>query len=103
MDREWAKAFYISQPWRQCRAGYIKSVGGLCERCLERGIYTPGAEVHHKIKLTPRNVSNPDVALNWANLELLCKDCHMEEHRVNRHRWRVDKEGTLEIVGEIGG
>jgi len=95
--REWARRFYCSKAWIRCRQGYAKSVGGLCERCLSKGIYTPGVEVHHKVKLTPRNVRNPDVALNWDNLELLCKDCHMEEHHTNQHRWRVDDEGTLKI------
>jgi len=36
--------------------------------------------VHHKIKLTPYNVNNPEVALNWENLQLLCIDCHNREH-----------------------
>lgn len=99
-DRSWAKQFYVSSAWIRCRTAYAKSVGGLCERCLERGVYTPGTEVHHKIKLTPKNVRDPSVALNWDNLELLCKDCHMEEHNVSRRRWKVDDEGTLILLNE---
>jgi 5-methylcytosine-specific restriction endonuclease McrA len=95
----WARPFYYSYAWIQCRRGYAKSVGGLCERCLKRGLYTPGTEVHHKVRLTPENVTDPGVALNWDNLELLCKTCHLEEHETNHHRWRVDEDGGLDILG----
>ena len=94
----WARTFYASWAWITCRRGYARSVGGLCERCLKRGQYTPGTEVHHKIRLTPDNVKDPSVALSWDNLELLCKDCHMEEHETNHHRWRVDEDGELRIL-----
>ena len=96
----WARPFYASHSWRRCRQGYARSVGGLCERCLRRGLYTPGAEVHHKIRLTAETIQDPAVALCWDNLELLCKDCHMEEHEINHHRWRIDEDGTLEIRGD---
>lgn len=51
--------------------------------------------MHHKVKLTPENVNNPDIALNWDNLELLCKKCHLEEHRGKR--WRADESGHVEL------
>lgn len=54
---------------------------GLCERCLAKGLYTPGKVVHHKIHLTPENISDPRVALGWENLQLLCQDCHAAVHR----------------------
>lgn len=98
MDKPaWAKRFYSSYLWVQCRKGYAKSVGGLCERCLKKGIYSPGEEVHHKVRLTAENVSDPDIALNWDNLELLCTQCHIEEHYTNRRRWKIDKDGALLI------
>ncbi len=98
-DRDvWARPFYFSYAWIRCRRDYARSVGGLCERCLARGLYTPGEEVHHKIKLTPETVTDPAVALNWDNLELLCKDCHMDEHRQSKRRWKIGKEGDLEII-----
>lgn len=94
-DRAWAKAFYVSQPWIKCRTAYAKSRGNLCERCAERGLIVPGDEVHHKIRLTPANVKDPSVALNWDNLELLCKDCHIKEHRPVQ--WRADENGHVDI------
>jgi len=75
MAKDWAKAFYKSAAWLKCRAAYIQSVFGLCEKCGR-----PGWIVHHKIKLTPGNINDPNVTLNWDNLEYLCQDCHNREH-----------------------
>lgn len=93
--KEWAKSFYKSQAWKRCRAAYAASVGGLCERCLSRGMYTPGVIVHHKIVLTPDNISDPSVTLNWDNLELVCRDCHAELHDARRRRYKVDPNGGV--------
>lgn len=95
MARDFARAFYSSETWNQCRTGYKKSVGGLCERCLAKGLYTPGEIVHHKIHLTPANVREESVALNWANLELLCRDCHAAEHKKQSRRFVVDEYGRV--------
>ena len=96
--RDFAKEFYSSQAWKDCRRSYRKSVGGLCERCLTRGIYTPGEIVHHKIHLTPANINNPDIALARENLELLCRDCHAEAHR-NERRYTVTADGQVSPRG----
>lgn len=99
--RAFLQPFYSSGAWKDCRAAYVKSVGGLCERCLKRGIINAGSkgrplECHHKIPLTPQNVNDPAVALNWNNLELLCKDCHGEERqRKTVRRWRCDERGRV--------
>lgn len=73
--RDFAKAFYQSRTWRDCRLGYFRKVHGLCERCGQGGKI-----VHHKIYLSPKNINNPSVTLNHDNLELLCMDCHNDEH-----------------------
>ena len=52
MAREFAKRFYKSKAWQECRASYLKSVGGLCERCYKKGLIVPATTVHHKIWLT---------------------------------------------------
>lgn len=88
-----AAEFYKSHVWKICKKAYANSRGGLCERCAARGLIVPGEEVHHKKHLTPENITDPAVALNWNNLELLCKDCHISEHR--RKRWRVDESGHV--------
>lgn len=90
-----ASEFYCSWAWIKCARAYKKSKGGLCERCWSKGLIVPAEEVHHKVKLTPDNISDPKIALNWDNLECLCKNCHMEEH--SRTRWRADELGHVEL------
>jgi hypothetical protein len=90
-----AHEFYSSWTWVRCARAYKAEKRGLCERCLKKGLIVPGDEVHHKIRLTPDNINDPAVALNWDNLELLCKRCHLEEH--NAPRWRADELGHVEL------
>jgi 5-methylcytosine-specific restriction endonuclease McrA len=92
-EHSFAYYFYKTSTWMRCAKAYKQSKGGLCERCWSKGLITPGKEVHHKIRLTPENINDPAVALNWDNLELLCKNCHMEEH--SRTRWRADEMGHV--------
>lgn len=92
--REFAETFYKSKAWQSCRNGYAKSKHGLCERCMERGIYRPGDIVHHKVHLTPENISDPGVSLSWDNLELLCRDCHALAHKPEK-RYKVDELGRV--------
>lgn len=80
MHNQFANAFYSSKEWKHCRAEYREAKGKLCERCLAKGVISAGVEVHHKIRLTKENLKDPSVTLNWDNLELLCEDCHREEH-----------------------
>lgn len=93
--REFAADFYNSRAWKDCRDAYAKSKGNLCERCLAKGLYNPGIIVHHKIHLTPENIGDPEITLGWDNLELLCRDCHGEEHKKIRRRYTVDELGRV--------
>ena len=95
MAKDYARQFYSSEAWNRCREGYRKSVGGLCERCLAKGLYVPGEIVHHKIHLTPMNVRRPDISLYWGNLELVCRACHAEEHGKKTKRYEVDDDGRV--------
>ncbi len=93
--REFAAEFYNSKAWKDCRRAYAKSKSGLCERCLRNGIVKAGVIVHHKTHLSPENITDPDVALNWDNLELLCRDCHGAEHQKIERRYTVDAQGRV--------
>ena len=53
----------------------------------------PGTQVHHKIRLTPFNINNPEITLSYKNLELLCDDCHEKEH--GKHEQRADEFGHV--------
>lgn len=90
MARAFSKRFYNSKAWKDCREGYIQSVDGLCERCLARKEYTPGYELHHKVWLTPENINDPYITLNWDNLEFLCASCHSVEHMSKYSSTRED-------------
>ena len=71
-----AEGFYNTTAWRKCRASYKalrKGIdGGMCEIC---GCEI-GTHVHHKIPLTQWNKDDPDIALNFSNLQLVCHHCH---------------------------
>ena len=97
-----ATGFYNSTAWRNTRRDYTQSVGGLCERCLAKGLITPADLVHHKIPLTQDNIKDLKVSLGWSNLQALCRQCHAEVHeemyaeRTGR-RYRIDKSGKVII------
>ena len=94
MAREFAKAFYKSKIWQNCRNDYSKSVNHLCEECLRKGLIVPGEIVHHIIELTPQNIHDTSITLDWNNLELVCRDCHGKKHG-NKKRYKVDEFGRV--------
>lgn len=87
MAKAWARKFYSSKTWQDCRNEYAKRRHHLCEDCLRRGIYRPGTIVHHKIELDPINIEHPEITLNFDNLELLCRECHANRHELHGGRW----------------
>ncbi len=87
------REFYSSKQWTKCAIAYKKSKQGLCERCLKKGLIVPADEVHHKIRLTKENINNPQISLNFNNLEALCEECHDKEHEADRkNRWKSRKQ-----------
>ena len=95
MAKEFAEAFYNSKAWRDTRKAYSKSVGGLCERCMRKGLYNAGEIVHHKKHITPSNINNADITLSWNNLQLLCRNCHAEVHKAEETRYVFDEYGNI--------
>mgnify|MGYP003623507969 CR=1 FL=1 len=67
--------FYNSRTWRRVSKAFMQSKRYICERCGGAG-----EVVHHKIYLDRWNVSDPEIAYNWENLECLCLACHNVEH-----------------------
>lgn len=98
MAKEFAKQFYNSKAWKQCRDTVFKRDFGLCVHCGK-----PGEEVHHITWLRPENINNPDITLNSSNLITLCKDCHNKEHSRNqyskkksiREGFKFDEHGNI--------
>lgn len=96
------KVFYATQAWKDTRRNYKQSVGGLCERCLAKGIIEPAEIIHHKIPLTVDNVSDVNISLGWNNLQALCRKCHAEVHEEmymarSGRRYKIDELGRVDI------
>ena len=99
MAHPYAKPFYDSLAWQNCRKSYIanriKIDGGLCEECHSR----IGFIVHHKEAINESNVNDVNVTLNHDNLQYVCKYCHdrMENHFVRKKdvqiRYVFDENG----------
>lgn len=94
MAKEYAKSFYRSKEWIKCRNGYMDSKHYICEKCGK-----PAIIVHHKKFINPGNISNPEVTLNWNNLEALCIDCHNQIHngcnQITTKETKFDEKGNL--------
>lgn len=94
MAKEWARSFYNSDRWIKCRDSYMQSKKYICERCGEIAVIC-----HHKIHLTPNNIDDPDITLNWDNLKAVCLDCHNRIHgngeNVTRKGLMFDDNGNL--------
>lgn len=85
MAKEFAKKFYNSKEWKKTQKLYKQMKYGICERCGKPN----GIIVHHKIYIDEVNINNPNITLNFDNLELLCQDCHNHEHH-STHKATVD-------------
>jgi hypothetical protein len=94
MAKEYAKLFYKSDKWLQCKKSFIAERraidGGLCQRCRKRYGYI----VHHRQHITPENITDPMVTLSHTNLEYLCQECHNKEH--------FGDAGLRYMIGEDG-
>ena len=80
--------FYSSEEWRKAAALARQEQHNECQRCKEKGYYSPCEMVHHIKYVKDR----PELALTITNLECLCRNCHEEEHAeekrfMNEERW----------------
>jgi len=69
---------------------------GMCERCFRMGEYTPATLVHHIKHLTPENIGDPSVSLDFANLMRVCADCH-----AYLHSDRSGRRVTFDDAGDV--
>lgn len=57
-----------------------------------------GKIVHHKTPITPSNINDPMITLNFNNLEYICQTCHNKEHMRNKATKddvEFDEDGNL--------
>ena len=78
----------------------MNSVNHLCERCLKHGLIVPAKIVHHKIELTPDNITNPDITLNFNNLEAVCRECHSDIHKRREKRFKIMEDGRVIAINK---
>ena len=93
--QEFAKTFYKSAAWKRCRDNYIRSVGGLCENCMKKGLFNPAEIVHHITYITPETIKDPTITLSFNNLQALCRQCHADTHAGTVRRYTVDELGRV--------
>lgn len=102
-------SFYKSKAWITVRKTYALSKHCLCERC-GKPVYVSGINeyidkehrlkgiVHHKEHLNETNYTNDAIAYDGNNLELLCIECHNQEHfttDILRNGYSFDENGNL--------
>lgn len=101
MMRSVSFPFYLSRAWKNCRAAYLKKVNGLCEICQSKGLIRPADIVHHKIHLDDQTAKDPEIALNFDNLQAVCIDCHNALHfrKASPKRYKITDNG-VEILAD---
>lgn len=67
--------FLDSTAWRNLRDAFV-AAHPHCQKCFPEKL-VPVADVDH---ILPRK-THPDLALEWSNLQSLCKACHLEKTR----------------------
>ena len=72
MAKPWAKQFYNSRTWKECRKQILRRDHYTCQECMANR----AEEIHHIIELSPSNIHNERITLNPDNLISLCKACH---------------------------
>ena len=95
--KKYAEKFYSSIEWQRCRDLYKNTVGGICEDCLEHGLFTPAEIVHHIQPITKENINDPEITLNPKNLRCLCRECHAKAHGARSRRYILDELGRVSV------
>jgi len=84
------QALFNSKGWHEVKVQTFRRTNGLCERCLEEGIYTPGVDCHHIIPF--ESATSPDemrrLFYDCRNIRLLCVPCHIRTHQELRSHTR---------------
>lgn len=99
MAKGYAKGFYNSVAWQYARDLYLKSQDYICEMCG-----APALIVHHKIYITPKNINDPSITLDFNNFQAVCSSCHQHIHfdgDVTREDCRFNEQGELIEVHRI--
>lgn len=74
--------FYNSKGWKVLRQQKLHEQP-LCEICQQRGLVTPGSQVHHAIRFFEQYDENMKwmLLLDYDNLVTVCDKCHQHIHK----------------------
>jgi hypothetical protein len=72
----------LDELWKRC---IFKRDGGLCQRCLSQGIWTPAVDAHHII----HKVAGLFLRYHIDNGVALCRACHDQDAQGRLLRWCV--------------
>jgi DNA-directed RNA polymerase subunit RPC12/RpoP/predicted kinase len=90
------KSFYASEAWIRFRLAIIAERGLRCEHCGRIVSKARDLTLHHKIELTPENVSDVMISLNPDNVMVVHHDCHNKIH--GRFGYTIEK-GVYVVYG----
>ena len=62
---------------------------------MKEGKINPAEEVHHIKFITPQNITDPNITLNYSNLVALCRECHKKRHGARQRRYTIDEYGRV--------
>lgn len=86
LKRKKRMKIYTSRKWRAMSEWYIKC-HPFCEKCLQKGLYVPAVDVHHKDSFTKYDgLEMIAKTYDPNNLMALCKRCHTEIHLHQRRK-----------------
>ena len=92
--------FYGSKAWQDLRQVKILQVQAHCERCgKDFSDDTSKLIAHHKEHLTMKTLSDPKVALNPDNVEIVCTKCHAYYHADNRGGFTAPQRQVFIVYG----
>lgn len=91
--------FYTSRSWRAFREMVIIENGGICSRCNKVFTDTSQLEVHHIQHLKEHDYNDYSKTFNKDNVEVICHQCHNEEHG----RFITNKEVILVYGPPLSG
>lgn len=87
--------FYSSQSWRKARYQALKNCHGRCTLCGQ----PPGRYSLHVDHIKPRSLY-PMLALDPANLQVLCRDCNLGKSNTDSIDWRSARRSAQDVDGE---
>lgn len=76
--------FYVSDQWIRLRYKVLSTRGNQCECCGQSWSVGNPLQVDH---IKPRAIF-PELALEQANLQVLCRECNMGKSTVDLTDWR---------------